>query len=299
MGDSKFSIQDLDNHQMATSTLTQAQIFRNRTGHTALALDPSKFTIRESVDSPSNPNSTPIIIAVDETGSMDVLAENIIRHDLATIVKGLYDSKPVSDPHIMLAVVGDTQCDSSPIQATQFEAGIVLMDQAKDFYLEQNGGGNGGESYAAIWALAAHKVKSDCITKRHKKGYIFTVGDERTHPVITREEYRRFLNVTVETDTPVVDLLKQVQQNWNVFHIIIRTTSTHMQKAEQAWKELLGQNAVVVESHGCIGEMITALIQLNEGKSVDDVAKGWDPIATARVQKALAGIHNQGRALEV
>jgi len=298
MGDSKFKMHELAAHTAYVSTQTQAQIFRNTTG-TAPALDPSKFKVRESVDSPSNPNSTPIIIAVDETGSMDILAENIIRQDLAVVVKGLYDNKPVTDPHILLAVVGDARCDTSAIQTTQFEASIVLMEQAKDFYLEQNGGGNGGESYALVWAFAANKVKADCITKRHKKGYIFTVGDERTHMVITREECRTFLGMTTETDIQVKDLLEQVKQHWNVFHLIVRTASTHSQHAEKAWKELLGDHAVLLETHSNIGEMITALIQLNEGGSVDDVAKNWDPIAAANVQKALSGMHGNGRKLEV
>lgn len=287
MGNSTFDLGTLNSHAAATAHKTQDQIFRNRTGRTAPALDPAKFKVRESVDSQANPNSTPIIIGVDMTGSMDFLAENIIRKDLKTVVKGLYDNKPVSDPHILLAVIGDGYSDDSALQITQFEADICLMEQAEDFYLEKNGGGNHGESYALLWAFAANKTKTDCWEKRHKKGYLFTVGDEKTHMEITRDQFKRFLGMDVETDIPVDALLEQVKKRWNVYHLIVQTSATHMQKADKAWKDLLGDNAVLLESPDNIGEMITALIQLNEGKPVEEVAQNWDPITQARVQKAL------------
>ena len=293
MGNSTFNLGTLASSTATFKTKSAADIFTNRTGRCAKQLDPAKFAFRESVDSVANPCSTPIMIGVDETGSMGILAENIFRNDLNVIVKGLYDSKPVSDPHILLAAIGDAD---APIQATQFEADICLMKQARDFFLEANGGGNNGESYPILWAFAAHKVKADCITKRNKKGYLFTVGDERPLPIITRQQLKQFLNVPSETDVDIKDLLGYVRQYWNVFHLVVRTPATHAQKADKVWKELLGDDCVVLEDPSNVGEMITALIQITEGKGTTNIAKDWDPKAAAMVAAALAKC---GRKLEV
>jgi len=84
--------------------------------------DPAQIKVRESVDSPDNPNSTPIIVALDVTGSMGKIPEALIKDGLGTMAKEILDRKPVSDPHIMFMAVGDAYSDNAPLQATQFEA---------------------------------------------------------------------------------------------------------------------------------------------------------------------------------
>ena len=164
----------------STAGKSREQIFTQR--HMHPDLDPVKVKAREAVDSPANPETTPIILAADETGSMGVLAEQIIRGSLGDIMKELYDRKPVTDPQILCAGVGDVNCDSAPLQVTQFEAAAdVLGEQVKNIWLEGGGGGNNGESYPIVWIFAARKVIADAFSKRKKKGYIFTIGDEQPH----------------------------------------------------------------------------------------------------------------------
>ncbi|MBZ0186346.1 MAG: hypothetical protein K8F91_08875, partial [Candidatus Obscuribacterales bacterium] len=145
-------------------------------------LDPAKMTIRESCDSNMNPLSTPIIVAVDNTGSMGFLAEHLIRKGLGVLIEEIYERKPVSDPHLMCMAVGDAWCDRAPLQATQFEADIRLADQLSKFFIEGGGGGNRFESYNLPWYFAATRTRCDSYLKRNKKGYLFTVGDEPPPP---------------------------------------------------------------------------------------------------------------------
>ena len=202
MGNSNWNASSYGNYSRQTSSKTQQQIFTNTSGcHPDL--NPTKFSVRESVDSPANPNSTPIIICVDETGSMGHLATTIIKQGIGVIVEGIIDRKPITDPHILLAAVGDAYCDTAPIQTTQFEADIVILQQIEKFYLEGNGGGNGGESYPLIWWFALNKTHCDAINIRNKKGYIFTIGDESFHPVLTKEHLNNFLDGHAEADIDV------------------------------------------------------------------------------------------------
>jgi len=276
---------------------SQQQIFTQSQCHPDL--DPSKFNIRESVDSPSNPNSTPVIIAVDETGSMGVLAENIIKKGLGIIIEGIIDRKPISDPHILLAAVGDAYCDSSPIQTTQFEADTVICQQIEKFFLEGNGGGNGGESYPLIWWFALNKTHCDAIILRNRKGYIFTIGDEAYHPTIARDHIKRFLNGDIEADISVADLLEELKEKWEVFHLITSTSATNYQNAIEKWRELLGERAIVIDDWNRLGEVIVSAMQINEGQDAAKVLNSWDGDTNIVVKKALEDIVPSNEVTEI
>lgn len=251
-------------------------------------LDPIKIVCRESVDSPSNPNSTPIIIGVDETGSMGELAEQIIKHGLGVVMKEIYDRRPISDPHILIAGIGDSVCDQAPLQVTQFEAGVdELTKQVEKIFLEANGGGNNGESYPLMWYFAAHKTKCDAIIKRNRKGYLFTVGDERFLPTISRAEIKKVFGDDVESDIKIPDLLDLVQKHWEVFHVVVETNSTRQQDAIKHWKDLLGQRVLTLPNKDALAEVIVSAIQVIEGEDPDKVAGSWDGSKAVAVRSAI------------
>src|ERR1700757_1433252 len=64
-------------------------------------LDPKGVKIRESRDSVDNPKSTPLIVGIDVTGSMGIIADALARKALGTLFSGVLDRKPISDPHVM------------------------------------------------------------------------------------------------------------------------------------------------------------------------------------------------------
>ena len=80
-------------------------------------LDPKGVKIRESRDSVDNPNSTPIIVATDVTGSMGILADKIAREGLGTLFAAILARKPVTNPHMMFMAIGDVWCDQAPLQS--------------------------------------------------------------------------------------------------------------------------------------------------------------------------------------
>ena len=259
-------------------------------------LNPLKIAVRESVDSAANPNSTPIILAVDETGSMGVLAEVIIKKGLGTIMEEIYERKPVTDPHILCMGIGDAFSDRAPIQVTQFEASIVLADQVKNIYLEGNGGGNGGESYLLAHYFAAFKTKCDAQVKRKRKGYLFTIGDEAPHPKLTRDQVKTFIGDDVEADLSAKDLLGVLSPNWEVFHLIVKPSYP---EAVTKWVELLGERAIQVADHEKLAEVIVSTMQVIEGHDADKVIKSWSGDTSLVVQKAVGGLTKSATAAGV
>jgi hypothetical protein len=277
--------------QKATAGKTQAQIFTSRSMKDEF--DPAKISMRESRDSADNPVSTPIILASDVTGSMGMIAEVLMRDGLNTLATEIYARKPVTDPHILIAAVGDAKTDRAPLQVTQFEADIRVAEQARELWLEGNGGGNGGESYGSAHLFAAMKVSADAIEKRGRKGYLFTIGDEPVHDGMTKAEVKRVLGIDVERDLSAREILAMAERHWEVFHIaLVNEGYCHSWRGEVLanWRKVLPERTIALEDVGALAETVVSLIQVTEGARPADVAASWSGSTALAVANALKGM---------
>ena len=290
MGNGNWSAADWDRHAAGAATRTRAELFGAR--RLDAALDPARLKggLRESLDSPANPASTPIIVTCDVTGSMGITAEIIVRSGLGVIMQGIYDRKPVTDPHVLIGATGDVYCDQAPLQVSQFEADMRLVDQVKKIWIEGGGGGNLGESYNAPWYFAAMKTRCDAILKRGRKGYLFTIGDEPPLPVLPRDAIRRVFGDAVERDISSRELLDLVTRDWEVFHLIVKPVSS----AVADWKALLRERAIEVPAIERLGEVIVSTMQVIEGADPGRVAASWDGGTALVVAKAVGGLVRRG-----
>ncbi len=255
-------------------------------------MDPRLLTagVRESRDSPDNPDSTPVIVGLDVTGSMGMIAEAIARRGLRTLFESIYDRQPVPDPHVMFMGVGDATCDQAPLQVSQFEADIRIAEQLVDLWLEGGGGGNSSESYTLPWLFAALHTATDAWSKRGRKGYLFTIGDEEPPEVLTAREQRRVLGQG-QRDLYTPDVLRLVSRQWEVFHIIVEQGS-HCQsggldRVVRKWTGLLGQRALRLVDYTRLPEVIVSAMQVNEGRNLDDVAASWGGSTADVVRHAM------------
>ena len=251
--------------------------------------DPARFAVRESRDSDFNPLSTPIILATDVTGSMGMIAHELMRNGLVTLTSEIYDRRPVTDPHILVAAVGDAFTDNAPLQATQFEADISLASQIRSLWLEGNGGGNDGESYSAAHLFAAWKTASDAFDKRRRKGYLFTIGDEPIHDGLSGGQIANIFGTEERRGLTARQCLDLAQQRYDVFHIVIREgyASTQMSRVLGSWEALLPGRTYVLEDYRRIAELVVSIIEINEGGNAEDVASSWDTGAQSVVAKAI------------
>jgi hypothetical protein len=253
-------------------------------------LNPYGIKIRESCDSNDNPNSNAVIIALDVTGSMTMVLDNMARKGLNTLVTEIYNRKPLPDPHIMCMGIGDVECDKSPLQTTQFEADIRIADQLTKIWLERGGGGNNYESYALAWYFAAFHTSIDCFTKRGKKGYLFTIGDEGPTPSLSKEVLHKFIGDSPERDYSGEELLRLVSKCYNVFHVMVEEGSYFRQAGDwvaKQWSYLLGERAIRLADHTKFAEVVVSAIQVCEGASHAVVVDSWDSVTTTVVQRAI------------
>ena len=259
------------------------------------SLDPKlmKNMMRESCDDDVCPNSTAIIIGLDETGSMSIIPDYMVREGLPRLFQEIFDRKPVTDPHIMFMGIGDAECDLHPMQISQFEAGMRIADQLTDIYLEGNGGGNHYEGYIFPWYMAAMHTKIDCFTKRNKKGYLITVGDEEPTPVLYKNDIKRVMGIGPETDLTAQQLLDTVSRMYHVFHVIVEQghyARSHLDNVVNKWGALLGQNALRLADYTKLSEVIVSAIEVTAGRKPDDVIASWKGDTSLVVAKAIGGM---------
>lgn len=292
MGYARWSADDWTVYAKATAGKTTDDIFAAR--RMKDEFDPAKFTVRESRDSVANPNSNAIIIACDVTGSMGSLADNLVRHGIGTAFEEILKRLPVTDPHLMVMGIGDVTCDAAPLQATQFEADIRIAAQLEEIYIEHGGGGNSWESYNLPWYFAAQKTSIDCLEKRGKKGYLFTVGDEQIPEALTRAQVKKALNLDLQMEQiDNRDLLTMVGRSYEVFHLMVEEGSHYRSCGDQVkrgWQDLLGQRAIPLADHTKLAEVIVSTIEVCEGRDKRAVAASWDKATSLVVARAVGNL---------
>lgn len=290
MGSGAWRQSDWQDYARSTKSAKRPEeIFRNN--DIKEYLNPMGITLRESCDGVDNPESNALIIGLDITGSMGFIAQEIAQHGLDTVVRGILDRKPVTNPHVMIMAIGDARTDRAPLQVTQFEADIRIAEQLKDIYLEGNGGGNGSESYDLPWYFAGKRTIIDCVVKRGKKGYLFTSGDEGTPAGLTQKNLVKVFGKGEERDFKPDELLKLAEEKYHVFHVIVEQgdyASRHLESVIGQWRKLLGKRAVLLSNYKHFAEVILSVIEVSEGKEVDDVIASWeDPDTRETVKHAL------------
>ena len=110
-----------------------------------------------------------------------------------------------------------------------------------------------------------------------RKGYIFTIGDEPPPP--DNVNSNRYIDC-FGNDALVMkpsQSFAEASKQFNVFHLIIENGGYCKVRPERvipAWRELIGNNAILVDDVAALSDIIIAIISINEGiLSIDDAIK--------------------------
>lgn len=206
------------------------------------SLDPKKFSIRECCNSDEHPNTIPVILALDVTGSMGEACSEVASA-LGVIIKNLYEK--FADIEFCVMGIGDLAYDDAPIQMSQFESDIRIAESLDKIYMEHGGGGNEYESYTAAWYMGLKHTKLDCFEKQGRKGIIITMGDEPLNPYLPYKKLNQAINGTEQKDVKTNDLYSQVCEMYDVFHIAVDSPKDsykyHKNDIERTFGQLLGK----------------------------------------------------------
>ena len=242
------------------------------------ALDPFNV-VRECCDSEEHPESYPVILALDVTGSMGHTAVEIAKK-LNVIMTNLYGK--VKDVEFMVMGIGDFAYDRSPLQVSQFESDIRIAEQLDKIWFEGCGGGNAYESYTAAWYFGATSTKLDC-WKRGKKGVIITMGDECLNPHLPMRKVKSHLGHDVQTDVETSTLYDAVKDKYDLYHIVVKTnTSEYLSSAiKESWSKYLDGQHLLYSDVENISQVIVDIVTRGTiaGNSVNTPASNSGPTA--------------------
>lgn len=227
-----------------------------------VAMNPKGVTVRESRDSDEHPNSLAIVLGLDVTGSMQQVPHYLVQTGLPNIM-GQIMEQGIKDPQILFVGIGDHECDSSPLQVSQFESSDVLLDKwLTELYLEGGGGGNDGESYHLAWYFAAKHTSIDCFEKRKEKGFLFTIGDEPVLNSLPQHAVSKIMGPGQHADFTTKALLTAAQKTYHVYHLhIAETMAGRRRETIERWQDLIGaENVIVIKSKEDVAKTIAGIV---------------------------------------
>jgi len=296
MGHSGFSSMDFDAgvRGLASSGSTfsrSATAVSTGVRNIADILDPRKLKngMRESCFAPGFNDATPIIVALDGTGSMEH-----VPHDMQKQLPKLIDmitEKGISDhPNVMFMMFGDERATppDAAFQMSQFEIGSKeLLTALNEMIIPGNGGGNNGEAYHLAFYAAANHTRIESFERDGAKGYFFLIEDEQpfydsgdpavhgTTPALAKEVF----GDRIQSEIPMLESVRKTCERYHVFVIRPGHTNHGTNKSiKKMWQKLLsdaGENPEYVlevpETSDIVPTMAAAIGRL-AGETEDDLA---------------------------
>ena len=275
MGGTLYNSRSSRSREAEYRSMSREDIFRQRA--ISQKLNPFGIKVREARDSEAHPNTVPIIIAFDVTGSMGRIPEELIKNHFSKMMEVLI-SNHVPDAAICFCAVGDHYSDQAPLQVGQFESGdLELNGDLTSIWIEGGGGGQSMESYMLPWLFAARHTSTDAFEKRKQKGFLFTIGDEWNHPRVESKALKDILGYKeVSEDAMSEQLLKEAREKWEVYHIHCSDGSYGAEVSDR-WKDLLGEHCIVADSSKIV-DIISSTVAIAQGASAEQVKQSLDKL---------------------
>lgn len=259
-------------------------------------LDPKKLNaagknVREAFDSDEHPDSLPIAVFFDVTGSMGGIPR-VLQQKLPQLHGMLQRKGYVEHPQILFGGIGDAYCDRAPLQIGQFESDNRGDEQLENMLLEGGGGGGNHESYELAMYYMARHADLDSLNKRGKRGYMFIIGDERVYSKVDRIPVDRLIGDNLQESINTADIVAELKEKFDVYFIFAAQGSYrpedtifdggavdryYSREGVSYWRDLLGQNAIILEDANLVCETIALTLGLAEG--VVDLSAGLADLA--------------------
>jgi hypothetical protein len=231
--------------------------------------------IRESLDFEEHPNTTPIVVVFDVTGSMRTVPRVIIQQ-LPKLIQTLLDAG-VPDPQVLIGAIGDAYSDTLPIQVGQFESDNRIDEQIDKIVLEGGGGGSGEESYDLMAYFLANYTHLDSFELRGKKGFCFFIGDERVYRKVDGRQVKQHIGVDLPAEREGVidtkDVFDDLQEKFQTYFLMSEHggyTKNHAVPGGQrhyGWSELVGEeNILVMPDATHLTDRIAEIVKVREGE---------------------------------
>jgi hypothetical protein len=254
----------------------------------------TKDLIAESVGTKS---TAPLVIVIDETGSMGDWPATIFSK--LPYLENEGKEYLGDDFEICFMAIGDAYCNEKyPLQVRPFAKGLELKDRLKELVIEGGGGAQTTETYELAALFAAEKIS---IPNAIKPIMIF-IGDEQCYDTISPDHAEKLLGIKLEKTLTTVAVFKKLCEKYSVY--LIRksygtsagnTMSNDDKRITAHWATFLGENHISnLPEAGRVVDVIFGILAKESGRiayfenELED-RQTEDQVKT--VYKSLATIH--------
>jgi hypothetical protein len=243
-------------------------------------------------------STAPLIIVVDETGSMGEWPATIFSK--LPYLENEGKEYLGEDFEICFMAIGDAYCSNEkyPLQVRPFAKGLDLKKTLTELVIEGGGGGQTTETYELAALFAAEKVQ---IPKAVKPIMIF-IGDEQCYDTISPDHAERLLGMKLEKTLTTKAVFEKLKEKFAVY--IIRkpygsSSSNNVSSTDERitahWAELVGNDHIAnLPEAGRVVDVIFGILAKEAGRiayfehEIEDRQK-IDQVNV--VYKSLATIH--------
>lgn len=214
----------------------------------ASARGPRTYSAKTSPDPLADPgklihsdSKNPLVIAVDVTGSMSEWPQEIFDR-LPLVYQTL--SQYNNDIDISFCAIGDANCDSYPLQVTDFAKGLDLEDKLKALCPEGGGGGQIKESYE----LFGYYMLNKCEMKNATSPFLLIYGDEKFYPTIDPAQVKHYVGDKIQSPLDSNEMWKSLTQKFNVYYLHKKYdsgSSSVDREVVEAWSDAIGRQRII------------------------------------------------------
>lgn len=223
---------------------------------------------------------TPLIVAVDVTGSMQRWPFEIFDR-LPLLYNTLAQYR--EELEVMFVAIGDGRCDEWPLQVTEFASGFALEQQLKALYGE-GGGGDEPESYGLFAYWLNRYLKLEQVPD--EKPFLIVFGDAPMHETICADEITGILPDDRTQSVSAFKEWQRVTHQWNTW--FLRRQGKLGDRIDVQWAKALGHQQIVhIEDEPRAVDYAMALIARHWGKLEDFRANMSARQAQTAVKKLL------------
>jgi len=186
-------------------------------------------------------SDTPLIVAVDVTGSMARWPAEIFDR-LPLLYQTLSQYRPALE--ISFAAIGDAYCDRYPLQVTGFAKGQELDGKLAALFGE-GGGGDAPESYQLFAHYVNEQVAVPAVDAASEdRPFLIVFGDAPFHPRVTVQEARDVLGLDLGQPVDGIAAWREVARRFDTW-FLRRPGGRRGDATHQQWAEALGEQRVV------------------------------------------------------
>lgn len=259
---------DYEAHEAATqarAALAPDAVFVGRTCDPAM--HPHGVRVRESRDSAAHPSSVGVVFALDVSGSMGIIPQDLATATLPGFMRALTGVLP--DAQVLFMAFGNAYADRSPLQVGQFETESHLVDKWLAATHLEGGGGGLGESYDLAMFFAARHTAMDCLERRAKKGYFFMTGDEVPFSTLLPSAVHQVLGVSIAEPIAIHEMALELTRSFNCFFFVPDPARALPYGTGETWRKIFHERRIILGRPSDAAMVAATLVAIEERVVVD------------------------------